>query len=191
MKNEYTVTKRLIRSWENGWWFNSAANTALLIFTCISAILFFIFPQIFSYYFGYYATSNATLKSLYTALWYICHVGTLFLLLYTPSASRIMYSNPYSPNHQYNYYKTCSKNYCVKKWQRAIELTEDEIIVTDHNSVLRFEYSTIKRVKERRKSVIIFLKSGFEIRMYKNAFVEGSWEECKKLISRKSLVNVK
>ena len=187
MKNEYTITKRLMKSWEKGWWFNSATNTTFLIFSCFFGALFFVLPQMFIHYLGYYAS----LKSLYTALWVICHVGTLFLILYIPYVPRINYANPSSSNHQHNHYKTCSINYCTKRWKRSIELTENEITVYDHNSVLKFEYSAIKRIKERRRLAIIFLKSGFEIRLYKKAFVEGSWGECKSLISRKTSVKVK
>lgn len=181
MKNEYMITKRLMKSWINGWWFNSTANTALLLFECFFGVVFFIFPSLYIHYFGYYET----LENLYTALWCICHAGTLFCILYIPLVPRA-----YARQNNIKY-KTYSKNYCVRKWKRSIELTESEITVYDHTSVLKFEYSTIKRVKEKRKVVIIFLKSGFEIRLYKNAFVTGSWEECKKLLSRKSSINIK
>ncbi len=187
MKNEYMITKRMMKSWINGWWFNSTANTALLLFACFFGVVFFIFPSLFVHYFGYYAT----LKPLYIALFAICYTGALFMLSFIPHTPRLAYANPYSPNHQHNYYKTCSKNYCAKRWQRVIKLTENEIIVDDKYAVLKFEYSTIKRVKEKRNMVIIFLKSGFEIRLYKNAFVNGSWEACKKIISRKSSVKIR
>ena len=182
MKNEYRITKRLMKSWAKGGWFNSTANTVLLLFAYLCAILLFILPQLFIHYYGY----KATLEELYFKLFALYHTVALLLILYIPFISRvnaILYSKQYKIN---------SKNYCVKKWRRIIELTEDEIIVNDDdNSVLKFEYSTIKRVKEKRKVVIIFLKSGFEIRLYKNAFVKGSWEECKKLLSRKSSIKIK
>lgn len=181
MKNEYRITKRLMRSWAKGWWFNSTANTVSLIFFCFYAILFFILPQLFIHYSG----CKETLEELYFKIFSTCHTFALLVILCIPLLS-LMNSSQYNKQ-----YKTCSKNYCAKKWQRVIEFTEDEIIVDDQYSVSKFEYSTIKRVKEKRKMVIIFLKSGFEIRLYKNAFAEGSWEECKKMISRKSLVNVK
>ena len=137
MRNEYTITKKLMKSWAKGWYFNSIWNTAFLIFVCIGGVFFFIFPQIFSYYFGSYATK----------IWYICHSGALFLLLYIPLISSI-YANQYNKQYKIN-----SKNYCVKKWKRSVELMEDEIIVDDEYSVLRFEYSAVKRVKERRRVV--------------------------------------
>ncbi len=187
MKNEYTITKRLIRSWENGWWFNSAGKTALFICLCCEAILLILLPCQLDYYIGH----KAAYETITLVYYVVCHTWVLLCFLYVPVAPRIVYANPNDPNHQHNHYKTCSKNYCVRKWKRSIELTESEITVYDHTSVLKFEYSTIKRVKEKRKVVIIFLKSGLELRLYKKAFVTGSWEECKKLLSRKSSINIK
>lgn len=187
MTNEYTITKRLMKSWVKGWWFNSIGRTALLIILCCEAIILIMMPFQIDYYLGYKVAYETFVFMYYV----ICHTFVLSVCLFIPVAPRIEYANPYNSNHQHNHYKTCSKNYCVKKWKRSIELTENEIIVDDEYSVLKFEYSAVKRVKERRKVVIIFLKSGFEIRLYKNAFVTGSWEECKKLLSSKSSINIK
>lgn len=187
MKNEYTITKRLIRSWEKGWYFNSAVNTVVLILYCSLVAFCLVLPHPFTYLIRH----EAVYERFYPVIFAIFHSIALLTAHLTYVIPRTMYSNPGDPNHQNNHYKTCSKNYCAKKWQRVIELTENEIIVDDKYAVLKFEYSTIKRVKEKRNMVIIFLKSGFEIRLYKNAFATGSWEECKKLLSRKSSINIK
>ena len=179
MKNEYKITKRLMKSWAKGWYFNGAINIFTLFVECFCVALYIFFPYMMIHLMGH----KAVLEPLYTVIFVICHAGALLLLSLIYVTPRSVYTT------QYRIY---SKDYCVKKWQRIVEFTDDEIIVNDDdNSVLKFEYSTIKRVKEKRKMVIVFLKSGFEIRLYKKAFVEGSWEECKRLISRKAGVNVK
>ena len=38
-------------------------------------------------------------------------------------------------------------------------------------------------IKEKNNGVIIFLNHNTAIRLYKDAFVEGSWEECKEKIN--------
>ena len=187
MKNEYTITKRLTKSWEREWWFNSVGNTASLIFLCSFVAFLFALP----YPVTYLIEHEAVYEMVYHIIFAIFHSLALlmaYLTFYSPSA---MYANPNLPYYHFNSYKINSKNYCVRKWKRSIELTESEITVYDHTSVLKFEYSTIKRVKVRRKLVTIFLKSGLELRLYKKAFVTGSWDECKKLLSRKTSVKIK
>ena len=78
-----------------------------------------------------------------------------------------------------------SKIYGVTEWIRSVDFGDDEITVTDHNSVYKYRYTDIKRIKEKNESVIIFFKFNLVIKLYKDAFVTGSWEECKRMIAKK------
>ena len=60
---------------------------------------------------------------------------------------------------------------------------DDEIILTDHTSVSKLKYSNIEKIKEKNNVVMIFMNHNMALRLYKDAFVEGSWEECKKKIN--------
>ncbi len=84
-----------------------------------------------------------------------------------------------------NRYKLCAQTYGVSEWIRTTEFTEDEIIFTDHTSINRFKYSNIRKIKEKNNVVMISFNTNFAIRLYKDAFVEGTWEECKELLISK------
>ena len=66
---------------------------------------------------------------------------------------------------------------------RTTEFLEDEIVLTDHTSVSKLKYSNIKKIKEKNNIVMIFMNDNMAWRLYKDAFVEGSWEECKNIIN--------
>ena len=83
-------------------------------------------------------------------------------------------------------YKLYSTTYGVTEWMRTTEFLDDEIVLTDHTSVTKFKYSNIQRIKEKDNVVMIFMNNNMALRLYKNAFVEGSWEECKRILFEKS-----
>ena len=180
MKNKYTITKKLMKSWAKGWWFNSADNMFTLLYACFWSAFALYFPYLFIHLFYFLSVEMPDL--VYSAYSVMCHTGSLLFLLLIPFIPRIRCILKYN---------ILRKNYSVKEWQRVTEFTEDEIIVTDHKSIFKYQYRTIRRVKERGNVVHIFLKSGTEIIIHKDAFVKGSWEKCKSLISRKSLVKIK
>ena len=182
MKNEYTITKRLMRSWAKGGYFNlnsTEVMKALFIICCGVALLLFT-PYLLIYFFRF--VTGDGLKSMYPVIFGGFHTEALLFVFFFAFLPSLSYS--------IQYWNWC-KNYNVKEWQRATELTEDEIIVKDHRSIFKYQYRTIRRVKVRGNVVHIFLKSGTEIIIHKDAFVSGSWDECKKLISQKSRVKIK
>lgn len=181
MRNEYTVTKRLMKSWRKGFYFNSVSHFCVLCILCLYVIFMLYLPQLIDYIF-YLCGIKGLPEITYSVEYYISHAFALFMLCF-------IYFMPYlSYIGQYNTYR---KNYSVNRWQRVTDFTGGEIIVTDHRSVFKYQYRSITQVKEKRNRVIISLNSGTEIVVYKDAFVNGSWEECKRLISSKSSVKVK
>lgn len=178
MRNEYTITKSLMKSWAKGYHLNSARNIIFLIIFCYIGIVGALKCAEILYLLGYHV--------IYFPEYLACVIilGCLVLL-----SADIIFVHPHRVFTRA--YKSYSQNYCVKEWQHVTEFLDDEIVVTDHNSVYRYKYINIKRVKDRGDFVIILFKGGFGDRIYKNAFTLGSWEECKKLISEKSRVNVK
>ena len=82
-------------------------------------------------------------------------------------------------------YKLLSTTYGVDEWIRTTEFTDDEIILTDHNNTSRIRYESIKKIIEKNNVVMIFMNNNMALRIYKDAFFEGSWEECKDKINSK------
>ena len=79
-----------------------------------------------------------------------------------------------------------ASTYGVAEWMRTIEFLDDEIVVTDHTSISKFKYSNVKKIKEKKNVIMIFMNHNLALRLYQDAFVEGSWEECKKIIFEKT-----
>jgi hypothetical protein len=78
-----------------------------------------------------------------------------------------------------------SKSYGMSKWQRSTEFLDNEVKLSENSSSVSFKYSRIKKLKEKGNLVMLFLDNGLAVRIYKDAFVDGSWEECKTLLEKK------
>ena len=78
-----------------------------------------------------------------------------------------------------NSYKMMAKTYGVTEWIRTVEFTDREIICKENDAAcMTFRYDNIKRIKEKGNIVFIFFNDNLTLRLYKDAFTEGSWEEC-------------
>lgn len=82
-------------------------------------------------------------------------------------------------------YKMLSKMYGVVKWNHSIEFSDEDIVVIDHTRIERYRYETITKYVDRNDYVVIIINNSIGLSVYKNAFVTGSWEECKALIDSK------
>lgn len=164
MKNEYKITKDLLKSWAKEYHLRGSANIFLFIILCfvglvgISGMIFSIAIQ-----------ENWIIVYLY-ALVFITAIYKLFIQRFIIWSKR---------------YKLYSTTYGVTEWMRTIEFLDDEIILTDHTSVSKFKYGNIQKIKEKDNLVIIFMNNNMALRLYKDSFVDGSWDECKQIIFEK------
>ncbi len=83
-------------------------------------------------------------------------------------------------------YKLYVKTYGVTEWIRSTEFLENEIILTDHTTTMQYRYDQIAKIKEKNNIVMLFFKNKTATRLYKDAFIEGSWQECREPIARKA-----
>lgn len=178
MRNEYTITKKLIKSWAKGYHLNSTKNAILFIIMCCWGICCAFACAEILYLLGYHVIYFPEYLA-YAIILGCCALFSVDAIFIHPHT---LFSRAY---------KSYSKNYCVKEWQHVTEFLDDEMVVTDHNSIYRYKYSNLKSVKDRGDFVLIVFKGGFGDRIYKNAFTTGSWEECKKLLSGKSSIKIK
>ncbi len=163
MKNEYKITKSLIMSWAKEYHIRGALNVFLFIIWCVAGVIGTV-GLIF-----YIALRNWLFVCL-SALMLGIAVYKLFLSRFVVWSKR---------------YQLYSTTYGVTEWMRTTEFLEDGIVVTDHTSVSRHSYSNIQKIKEKNNVVMIFLNNNMALRLYKDAFTEGSWEECKARILEK------
>ncbi len=159
MKNQYKITKKEMLSWIKEWRLQGATNIIWFVLWCISGATGFgsLFAMLF-----------------FDAHWIFCFLCLLGLLLCCLYAPFFVLSNRY---------QMLSKAYGESEWLRIIDFTEDEIIFVEHTSVRKFGYKSIKEIKEKNKIIIIFFSNNLALRLYKDTFVEGSWEECKEKIN--------
>lgn len=164
MKNEYKITKDLIRSWAREYHLHGAANIVLFVFWCVAGVIG-ILGTIFS------IARHADWTVVYlNALIVVIAVFKLFVQRFLAWSKR---------------YKVFSTTYGVTEWMRTIEFLDDEVILTDHTSVSKFKYANIQTIKEKNNAVLILMNHNMALRLYKDAFVEGSWEACKQMILEK------
>lgn len=164
MRNEYKVTKDLMKSWARDYYKNGGSYTVRLIVLILVAICEVECAVYFLRFPIYHIFSLAAIGIF---------VFALYCIFLQPTVN-------YSKS-----YKMHSKIYGVSEWIRSTDFGDDEITVTDHSSVYKYRYVDIKRIKETDDGAIIFFKFNLAIRLYKDAFACGSWEECKKLIAEK------
>ncbi len=162
MKNEFKVTKELMMSWAKEYHLHGAANIILFIGWCIV---------------GLFGLSVLLINIFVAKEFWFYYISILLLLI---SSFKLFFSRFVVWSKRY---KIFSRMYGVAEWMRTIEFTDDEIILTDHTSVNKFKYGNIQKIKEYGNIVLIFFKDNLGVRLYKDAFVEGSWEECKQKIN--------
>ena len=164
MKNEYKINKALMMSWAKRYIVNGAVNVILLvlwIFVGVSALALI----------ALYAIKGGDALD-----WYIAII-MLLLSVYKLFISRFIVI---SRRHA-----VYARIYGVSEWTRTTEFTDTEIIMTDHSATTVLKYENLKRIKEYGNEVIIFFNDNIATRIYKDAFTEGSWEECNTLLQSK------
>ena len=163
MKNEYKITKDLMKSWAKEYHLHGRANIVTFAIWCVFGmigILGLAFSIALNVWLGIYIYSLIVILAVFK----------LFIARFVVWAKR---------------YKLYSTIYGVTEWLRTTEFLDDEIVLTDHTSVTKLKYSNIEKIKEKDNAVMIFLNHNMALRLYKDAFVEGSWEDCKKIILEK------
>ena len=162
MKNQYKITKDLMKTWAKEYHLHGAANVILFILWCI---------------FGISCVVGLILSVLLRKGWVDIYIFALFTFV---AFFKLFLARFFVWSKRYKLYST---TYGVSEWIRTTEFLDDEIILTDHTSVSKLKYSNIEKIKEKNNVVIIFMNNNMALRLYKDAFVEGSWEECKKKIN--------
>ena len=162
MKNQYKITKDLMKTWAKEYHLHGAANVILLILWCILGISCVV---------------GLILSVLLRKGWVDIYIFALFSFV---AFFKLFLARFFVWSKRYKLYST---TYGVSEWIRTTEFLDDEIILTDHTSVSKLKYSNIEKIKEKNNVVMIFMNNNMALRLYKDAFVEGSWEECKDKIN--------
>lgn len=77
-------------------------------------------------------------------------------------------------------YRQLARSYGRENWTRRIAFEDDGISLTDEEKVsLRYAYSDIVKVREKGNMICLDASDRSVLRLYKDAFVESDWEDCK------------
>ena len=161
MKNEYKVTKETVVSEAKGYHFRSISRVIFCVCWCIAGLYFGAMSVLF------FAAGNW----LYGAFGFLIVLFCAYKLFVFP----VRYFS--------NKYKLLAAQYRTPEWTRTVEFSDEEIVYTDHKTSLKIKYTDIEKVKEKGNTVLLILGGHMLMRIYKDAFVEGSWEECKEKLA--------
>lgn len=164
MKNEYKINKALMMSWAKRYILSGAINIVLFILWVFVGVTSLALIALYSFKGGDWLD------------WYIAII-MLLLSVYKLFISRFIVIS--------RRYAMYARIYGVSEWTRTTEFTDTEIIMTDHSAKTVLRYENIKKIKEYGNEVIIFFNDNIATRIYKDAFTEGSWEECNTLLQSK------
>ena len=150
MRNEYTVTWKLYREWL----IENKIKGIKLFF-----LLFWSFMEI-------------------VILIRICYKGfsVLYLLMTIYCVHRAFFLDYIAAKKQYTH---LAKVYGGENWTRIITISDTDIYISEGTSVINYNNTDVVRVKEKDDRIWLDMNSDTVIRLYKSAFVEGSWETCK------------
>ena len=79
-------------------------------------------------------------------------------------------------------YKRMSKIYGEENWTRTIEFGEDCISLSEGTISAKYQYKDIMSIREKGNKIWLTARNRTVLRLYKDAFVDGTWEECKSLL---------
>ena len=163
MKCEYQVTKQLMRSWVME---NRFSGVNLVLFILWTVLLSFWIPV-------------TMLLILIQARMSIILMGIFFCVV---AIYKIIGQRLLSASVQY---KTYAKIYGAN-WTRTIEFMDDCIQITEGSSTHRHPYSVVSKVDEKDNIIWLYCENKSALRLYKDKFVDGTWEECRKLMQERN-----
>lgn len=157
MKNEYTVTQKLYRTWalEN---------------MCKGIRLFFFISWMLLGLLCLWVSLSPFLSSFFRVMALFCFY-------------RAFLRNLLAAKKQY---QILAKTYGQENWTRTIVFEEDKITTSEPASAFWSSYSDIVNIREKSDKIWLILNNKTVIRLYKSAFINTTWEECKAaILSRK------
>jgi len=164
VKNEFTVTKELYMSWnrENMW---KGIRLKFKILWTVTALLLIVFI-IFLHSIG---------------------DGRLYLYVYGVSMALYCIYRGYFRESVLTamQYRRNINVFGSENWVRTIEFGEDDIISRDGNVTVRTPYSEIVGMRDKGNNIWLDTKKKMVIRLYKDKFIGGDFEQFKKFISAK------
>ena len=163
MRNQYTVTKKEMMTYTklDYFFFQKKRNLIWFVLWVVDGILCAI---------------AMALMAVVGGTWLSWYFVSLFFAL---SVYELFFARRIATIVQY---KNLCKSIGASEWVFTTEFTDDAIIISDPIGFANLKYGNVKKIREKGNGVMIFMNDGMQIKLYKDAFVEGTWEECKEKI---------
>lgn len=150
--NEYQVTWKLYRSWAAE---NMAKGTQLvmMVIWCVIALLCLVLA----------IAAESGFKSLFFVLAAFGIYRAFFRILVIAKSQ----------------YRRLALSYGKENWTRRIAFEDDGITLSEGKASFHYDFSDIVNVREKGNRIWLDASDKTVLRLYKDAFVESGWEECK------------
>ena len=114
--------------------------------------------------------ANSTLDYVLFGVMLVLGVYNAFLRIFLVSAMQ---------------YRRMAQTYGTENWTRTILFGEEKITLSEGTMSADFEYGDILRIREKGNNIWLTMKNRTVIRLYKDAFADSSWEDCRAFIDEK------
>lgn len=155
MVNEYQMTWKIYRSWLAAS-MRKGPRLVLTILFCVMAAGF-VFLGILM---------GMPLRILYFFLTVICIYRAFFRVFWMGKGQ----------------YRRLSQINGQQNWTRTVTFEESIISVRDGNYSFQYAYPDIIGIREKGNLVCLDAANKTVIRLYKDAFIDSDWEECKEML---------
>lgn len=163
MVNKYTNTKEIVKEYQKAWWTNRYKKEIVVMVIVLSIGIFMLVTQIMQ--------KNVRFMSLVAFI-----------------ALPIMYFGMYFYKKQKAFRmeaKRFEETYKDVK-NREIKIRFDDVIkVTTNKNETQVSYDKIKKYIETKNLIVLLLEGDMTIALKKDSFVNGTEEECKKVLDEK------
>ena len=155
--NEYQVTWKLYRSWvaEN---MTKGVRLVMMVVWCVITLLCLVLA----------ITAESGFKSLFFVL-AVFGIYRAFFRIFVIAKSQ---------------YRRLALSYGKENWTRRIAFEDNGINLTEGKASFHYDYSDIVNVREKGNKIWLDASDKTVLRLYRDAFVESDWEECKSRLSK-------
>lgn len=172
MKNEYIVSFPLMKSWAKDHPLRGYSPTRFIlvcIFFFISICLSFSCLSTFLT-----APVENSLFFVFSIIGFFC--AAAFVLLF-------YYQIIWATKRQYKMLSSVLGN----QWTRTVLLEDTEIIWQDGTAYrTALSYASIVKIFEKEDYILLVFANRARLRLYRNSFVDCSWQDCKNLLLSKN-----
>jgi len=163
MVNKYTNTKEIVKEYQKAWWSNRYRKEIIVMFVVFLIGIFMLVTQI--------AQKNVKFISL------LAFIGL-------PIMYFVMYF--YKKQNAFKLEAKRFKETYKDAKSREMKIRFDDVIkVTTNKNKTKVSYNKIKKYIETKNLIVLLLEGDMTIALKKDSFVNGTEEECKKVLDEK------